>query len=408
MRHLSQKLAFKRSDDELLRRFKALNSLDELSDLLELTAQKVAYYAYKARAYAIFSIPKRRGGMRTISAPSNKLKIVQQKLNHIFRLAYQTKAVVHGFALNKSIVTNAACHSKRLFVLNVDLKDFFDAVNFGRVRGMLMARPYSVGPAAAAVIAQLCTFHGKLPQGAPTSPILTNMICGRLDSQIKKLATTYRCIYMRYADDITISTSLRSFPQALAKLERVGTKAGATVGEELLKVIRSNGFDVNPDKVRLQLFRERQEVTGLITNEFPNVLRSYIRQLRGLLHAWRTFGVDAAANHFFARHYSKGQPGDAHKLRRIARGRIEFVGQVRGKDDPIYRKLLLEFGVLNPACKIEVGDDIDTDFQTIRKALWVLESDSTQGTAFMLERHGLVTCAHVIGEHPSSTMRSYR
>lgn len=393
---MSSKLAFKQSDDELKKRFGSLSSLADIALLLEIPAKTLAYYAYKNRAYITFEIPKRRGGTRTISAPANKLKIIQQKLNHVLRLIYRTRTVVHGFALERSIVTNASSHAKSRYVLNVDLRDFFSAVNFGRLRGMLMARPYSVGATAATIIAQLCTLDGKLPQGAPTSPILTNMICGRLDNQLKKLAVAYRCNYTRYADDITFSTSLRSFPSALA--ETIGTTAKTVVGAELLQVIKANGFEVNPDKVRLQQWRQRQEVTGLVANKFPNVARSYIRQLRSIIHAWKKFGADNTAKDFFSKHYHKGNSGNADKLKRVVRGRIEFVGQVRGKDDPIFRRLLLDFGILNPEYGIEVGDDIDTDFRIIKAALWVYESDSTQGTAFMLEQYGLVTCAHVLGE----------
>jgi len=380
-----------------MRRFRALKSLKDVADLLEIPAKTLTFYGYRNRLYKTFSIPKRRGGARVISAPANKLKILQQKLNHIFRLVYKTKNVVHGFALGKDIVTNAAFHTKRRFVLNIDLKDFFHAVNFGRVRGMLIARPYSVGQAAATVLAQLCTFNGKLPQGAPTSPIITNMVCGRMDSQLKKLAFVHRCNYTRYADDITISSSRRSFPAALAEQK----SGGSTVGFELIEIITRNGFEINPDKVRLQLYNETQKVTGLVCNEFPNVPRPYIRKLRGVLHAWKKFGNDAAASRFFAKHYHKPESARAAgDLKKVIRGRIEFVGHVRGKDDPIYRKLLLQYGELNPGCRIEIGDDIDTDFRVITRALWVIETDSTQGTAFMVQGHGLVTCAHVVGENP--------
>jgi RNA-directed DNA polymerase len=410
LRKLSPKLAFKQSDDELRNRFRTLSSITDLALLLEVPASKLTYYAYKNRRYRVFEIAKRRGGTRTISAPANKIKIIQQKLNHVFRLAYRTRNVVHGFAIGRSIVSNAASHTKSRYVLNVDLKDFFNAVNFGRVRATLLSRPYSVGTKAATIIAQLCTYDGRLPQGAPTSPVLTN-VCGRLDSQLKKLAISYRCTYTRYADDITISTSQRSFPFALAK-PQAGAPSRVDAGDELLKVITSNGFEINPDKVRLQQWRERQEVTGLVCNKFANVPRSYIRQLRALMHAWRKYGAEAAAKDFFARHYRKGSSGDAKKLKRVVRGRIEFVGQVRGKDDPIFRQLLLEFGLLNPEYGIEVGDDIDSDFRAIKGALWVYESDSTQGTAFMLEGYGLVTCAHVLGrEHevynPANPLRTY-
>lgn len=360
MRNLPPKLALKRTDDQIKARFATLKTSYDVADILELPAQKVMYYAYKNRAYATFDIPKRRGGVRTISAPANNLKIIQMNLNRVLRLAYRTRAVVHGFALGKSIVTNAASHVRRRYVLNVDIRDFFGSINFGRVRGMLMAPPYSLGSGAATVIAQLCTFNGVLPQGAPTSPIITNMICGRLDSELITLALTHHCRYTRYADDITFSAATRSFPEALARFETSAANSRTVVGDELQKVIKSNGFEINVDKVRLQLPKERQEVTGLVTNRFANVPRPYVRHLRGLLHAWEKYGADRTADEFFKNHDSKRRgSGDAELLRRVARGKIEFVGRVRGADDPIYLKLLSSFAKLNPSCEIEIPDEID-------------------------------------------------
>lgn len=399
MKILSPKIALKATDAEIVARFAVLSSTSDVATLLEVTPKKLAYYAYRNRAYKTFEIKKRRGGTRVISAPANNLKIIQTKINHVLRLVYRTKGPVHGFAIGKSIVTNAASHTKRHYVLNVDLKDFFGSINFGRVRGMLMARPYNLGNGAATILAQLCTFNGVLPQGAPSSPIITNMICGRLDSELKTLAATYHCRYTRYADDITLSASLRSFPAALAHIDTQDAAPRLVVGEELIRVIRSNGFEVNAEKVRRLLPSQRQEVTGLVTNRFPNVPRAYIRQLGGLLHAWEVHGPDATADEFFKKHDPKGRVGaNADLMRKVVRGKIDFVGRVRGVDDPVYRKLLLAFSALNPQCKIRIADDIDTHFEIIRRALWVLEGPSTQGTAFMLEGCGLVTCAHVLGE----------
>lgn len=360
MRQLSQKLALKSTDDQIRARFATLSSTSDVAAILEVPTRTLTYHAYKNRPYKTFQIAKRRGGVREISAPEKNLKILQMKLNHVLRLIYKNRAPVHGFSLGKSIVTNAASHTKRRYVLNVDLRDFFPSINFGRVRGMLMARPYSLGQGAATVIAQLCTYNGVLPQGAPTSPIITNMICGRLDSELKKLATQHRCRYTRYADDITISASTRHFPEALARVDTSTGTSRIVVGDALLATIQGNGFALNTDKVRLSPQRERQEVTGLIANRFPNVPRQYIRHLRGLLHAWERYGVDAAAKEFFAKHDRKRRSGgSAELLKKVVRGKITFVGRVRGKDDPIYLKLLIAFAKLNPEYKIEIPEDVD-------------------------------------------------
>lgn len=286
-------------------------------------------------------------------------------MNYILNLIYKTRAVVHGFCLGKSIITNANLHTKRRYVFNLDLKDFFGSISFARVRGMLMAPPYNLGSGASTVIAQLCTFNGRLPQGAPTSPVITNMICGRLDSELKRLANAHHGRYTRYADDITISASTRSFPEALARVDRSGGTSRIVAGDAVTAIIQANGFEINPDKLRLLLQGERQEVTGLVANRFPNVPRSYIRQLRGLFHAWEKHGVEAAANDFFKKHDLKRRANaDVELLRRVIRGKIEFVGRVRS-DDFIYWKLLSKFAQLNPNLKISIPESADLNPQDI-------------------------------------------
>lgn len=130
--------------------------------------------------YRTFLIGKRSGGFRNINSPNESLKILQRKLNHILQLVYKPKPSVHGFTLERNIVTNSKPHTKKYFVFNIDLKEFFPTVNFGRVRGMFMAKPYLLPPKASTVLAQICCHDNQLPQGAPTSPIISNMICARL------------------------------------------------------------------------------------------------------------------------------------------------------------------------------------------------------------------------------------
>src|SRR5262249_12781804 len=150
--------------------------------------------------------------------------------------------------------------------------------------GVLKARPYEIGERAATAIAQLCCHKDRLPQGAPTSPIVSNMVCAKLDGELRRLAEAHRCTYTRYADDITVSTSKKQFPSELATPLGEGTKA--TVGSALRRVVEGNGFEVNLEKVRLQSGFHRQQVTGLVVNRRPNVRRVFISQIRAMLHAW--------------------------------------------------------------------------------------------------------------------------
>jgi RNA-directed DNA polymerase len=138
---------------------------------------------------------------------------------------------------------------------------------------MFMAAPYVLSAEAATVLAQLSCHDGRLPQGAPTSPVVSNMICARLDSTLKRLAKQYRCRYTRYADDITFSTTFTTFPSEIAST----TASGVQLGEKLVQAVVGNGFVINQNKVRLQFAGQHREVTGLTVNRFANVKRTYVR-----------------------------------------------------------------------------------------------------------------------------------
>ena len=388
------------SDDELKIKFNKLSTPRDVADLLEVKYSDLTYLIYRRKFsdnYKSFQLKKRSGGYRKILAPVSSLKIIQRKLNHILQLIYEPKPSVHGFTVGQNIVTNAKTHLRKSFVFNIDLKDFFPSINFGRVRGMFMGKPYHIPADAATVLSQICCFENQLPQGAPTSPIVSNMLCAQLDSQLQWLATTNHSIYTRYADDITFSTNLRTFPKALAKKDMVETKIEVSVGKDLERIVEKNGFQINDDKVRLQIPSKRQEVTGIKVNDKPNVNRKFIRKIRAMLHAWEKHGLESAEKEFQTRYFRKQIHPDREppKYTKALKGRINYLKMVRGEKDPIYRKFANKYLVLS-------GKDpkyFENPLDEISAALWVLECEDddkfSQGTAFMLEGYGLVTCDHV-------------
>lgn len=344
--------------DELCRKFFALQTPQDIAGLLEVDHSRLIYHLYivpDSSRYITFEIPKKSGGVRRISAPATALKIIQRKLNQVLQQVYKPKASVHSFVHGKSIVTNAQMHRRKRYVFNIDLKDFFPSINFGRVRGMFMAVPYELDPAVATILAQICCFNNQLPQGAPTSPIISNMICVKMDSQLLRLAQRHRCIYTRYADDITFSTSMPTFPFALAKAASSGQ---VEVGAELGQIISENGFEVNPHKVRLRTRHQRQEVTGLTVNEFPNVRREFIRQIRAMLHAWERFGLEAAEEEFLRKYYAKHRNPDRDppSFAWVVKGKIEFLRMVRGTNDSFYRCFSDQLRELAPELVRETED----------------------------------------------------
>jgi len=348
-------LGLNRTESEIKRRFWNLKSSRDISELLEVKHSVLVFHVFKfppAHKYTVFAIPKKGGGVREIRAPVSEIKIIQQKLNLALRVVFRPKPCVHGFRLHKSIVSNALWHTSRRYVLNVDLKDFFPSINFARVQGMFQAHPYRFGKSVATVLARICCDEFEFPQGAPSSPIISNMICARMDSQLNGLAQILKCRYSRYGDDLTFSTSREPFPHELAFKTSVGTPMGVKVGGRLESLINSNGFLINDKKIRLQKWTQRQEVTGLIVNTRRlNVDRAYRRQIRAMLHAWEKYGRDNAESAYLStyRHKYRSPFKPLPRFEHVVRGKIEFLGMIRGKGDPTYRRYLAQFNVLNVA-----------------------------------------------------------
>lgn len=197
------------TDEELRARFSRLQTDSDVAELLEIPVAHLRHILYEGRTrypYHSFMVRKRNGEEREISAPHPTVKILQRKLLYVLTLVWRPRAPVHGFRSGRSIKTNAEPHVGKALVLNLDLKDFFPLIHFGRIYGLLKAEPFSIGDAAAAVVAQLCCREGVLPQGAPTWPIISNMICFRLDRQLSELAHKYHWYYTCYADDLTLSS----------------------------------------------------------------------------------------------------------------------------------------------------------------------------------------------------------
>lgn len=207
-------IGLRREPDELRAAFGNLDSARDVADILEVPypyLMKLTSWQVDRYAYSTFTIPKRSGGTRIISVPHPSIKILQGKVNEILKLVYEPRESTHGFALGRSVATNAKRHVRKRWILNLDLLDFFPSIHFVRIQGVLMSPPYSVGHAAATVLARICSEESegvrRLPQGAPTSPIISNMICRRMDREMSELARNNNCTYSRYVDDITFSTN---------------------------------------------------------------------------------------------------------------------------------------------------------------------------------------------------------
>lgn len=385
------------SPDDYRSSFTGLRDVAGLAALLGVSEKQLAWVAYgSGRRYRHAEVKKRRGGVRIISQPADALKAIQCKLRVLLTACYRRREAVHGFVDNRSIATNAAVHAGRRWVFNADLSDFFPSINFGRVRGRLMSRPFSLPAPVATVVAQLCTFNNELPQGAPTSPVISNMVASGLDADLEHLAARYRCRYTRYADDLTFSCESAAFPGEIGFWPGPG-RGDAAPGASLESAVHASGFTINREKVRLQREDMRQVVTGLVVNEFPNVTRRYVRRTRAMLRAWQVFGHDAAEVEFLANHDTKHRPLASPRFRQVVKGRIDFIGMVRGNTDAIYEDLVVTYAGLDARYRIRARERRRrSHLPRFEDAMWVLEWEWGQGTGFELQGHGLVTCAHCL------------
>lgn len=402
----------KLSDDVLISKFNNLSNKNDIADLLQIRSKDLIFFLYRIpeeKKYVKFELKTKKNKIRTIMAPCKPIRYYQEKLKYVFDLVYEHHEASHGFIKEKSIITNAQKHIKRKFVLNLDIKDFFPSINFGRVRGMFKSKPFSFNNDVATVLAQICTFEDQLPQGAPTSPFISNVICRRLDNDLCRLAKKYKCRYTRYADDITFSTNLRRFPKELAQMIFQKDCYCLELGEEIENIFEENGFIINDKKVRLSDRTKRQEVTGLTVNEKLNVKRHFIKEIRAMLHKWETIGEEKAEIQMYQKDYYLKQINPIKnypKFRDVVEGKINYLRMVRGKNDLLFRIFFNKYQDLvgTPDKKLLLlngHEGISQNLEEIYNNLWVLECEEEikQGSAFLLEEGILVTCAHVLGSN---------
>ncbi len=384
------------------------HNLDGLALLLDTDLTRLLYILYKSDSpkYNHFKIQKRNGNSRSIHAPIPEIKKLQKKLATLLQALHVPKLSSHGFLADRSVKTNALPHTKKKFVFNIDLKDFFETVHFGRVKNLFMSRAVGAPHNVATVMAHLCCFNGRLAQGAPTSPIISNMICLKLDAQLQALAHKEKCHYTRYADDITFSftCSKNKLPKDILVYSELDA---ISAGKGLEIIIEANGFKINPDKTRVRHKSQRQLVTGLTVNDFPNVSREYIRRTSAMINALRKYGEVLAERKYVEINKINAVPLAARQLKRLERkegdffikvvkGRLNYIQMIRGRGDPIYRKLAYYFSV---AVKKENKEFLKTAEELLGEALFIVKNsldEDSQGTAFLLDGVGIVTNHHVI------------
>ena len=279
----------------------ALDNPDQLAEALWVTIPQLRGMAYHRDAatslhYVRFTIPKRDGTERPIWAPKKRLKAAQRWILHNIVERLPVHGAAQGFLVGRSILSNAAVHVNSKLLLKMDIKDFFPTVTLKRVKGVFRRAGYRDG--ISTLLALICTEAPRevvqveektyyvslgprcLPQGAPTSPALTNALCVRLDRRLAGLAAKRGWRYTRYADDMTFS---------MPNGEKIATGVKTMMGL-VRRIVQSEGFAMNDDKTRVHRTGGRQSVTGLVINGdgHPRVARKLRRQLRSAIHKLKT------------------------------------------------------------------------------------------------------------------------
>jgi retron-type reverse transcriptase len=320
----------------------ALANLAQLRALLNIKSEKqLGFFLlasdFKNGPYTTHTIPKRGGGERKICAPKKQLKWVQRQiLKHVLSKVPAHPAA-HGFVTGRSTVSNATPHVGAELVVKFDLKDFFPTIHFFRVMGLFASLGYAVGNCMfgsddesnqlAPVLARLCCYTpdprmwgtATLPQGAPTSPAVSNLVCRRLDARLTGLAEANKGTYTRYADDLTFS-----FKSA----------DGINLGRFrwwVDQVCQQEGFTLNQEKFCVIRDSQRQMVTGIVVNEAVHVPRTLRREVRAILHNCEKNGIESEAERWARERKKKKEDfaGTAKNFPQYLRGIAAYLNMVQ-------------------------------------------------------------------------------
>lgn len=292
---VSARLPAARSDAAALERrgLPVMHDAADLATLLGMDMRALRWLTYHRDVatvthYRQFQVPKARGGVRTISAPRPALRAAQQAIRQHVLARLEPTVHAQAFVRGRSTLTNARPHLRAAVLVKADIRDFFGAIDFPRVRGLFEALGYS---GMVATLLGLLTTEARrveadldgqpawvavgpraLPQGAPTSPELTNQIARRLDARLAGYARRHGWVYTRYADDLAFSS------QDGAR-ERVGRLLGV-----VRAALEGEGFQLNPDKLVVVRRGRQQRVTGVVTNDVAGLPRATLRRFRAAVH----------------------------------------------------------------------------------------------------------------------------
>ena len=334
----------------LRKAFLALRTAGELAELLAVSPAHLAAVALRPW-YHIFEVPKKNGEMRLIEDPDDRLQPIQDGLNDYLQAVYwrQRSDAAYGFLIvpagdpaPRHIETNAARHLGRPWLLNCDLDDFFHQITGARVDALFRGEPFGFDAELAELLARLTTFRGRCPMGAPTSPVLSNLVFAPVDDDLLHLARRRGWTYTRYADDMSFSSLQPLSWDDYTDVQRCAGK---------------HGYAFNPEKANLFGPDDAKTITGLvlgpkgleIPHDFIPGVADDIRQLAGAVQ------VQYRVNPRGSR--------TVQRFRRSVEGKLRFAERIMGHRHPGVRELWKDYrAAIAPPPAYEARSWLDFDY----------------------------------------------
>jgi RNA-directed DNA polymerase len=321
---MDKKTIYQHQEHKLV--FCSVNSMSDLAHLLRTEQRRLQLMAAKP-GYKSFPVPKKGGGERQIEAPNEDLKKTLSFLNHYLQSTYVLEKSVAAFGFvtgvrndedRRNVLTNANKHLGNPWMLNLDLEDFFHQVSRDKVAQIFAGPPFHFKRDIPDFLADLCTYQGRLPMGAPTSPVLSNFACREMDMNLYLACKDKNFVYTRYADDMTFSG-----PQALNEESVAG----------LSKIIEDSGFRINARKSKIFGPDDPKVVTGLLLQEKEATLSPEYLDLLGQ-------EIQSLHNIMWSQN-EQGQISTRwiEQMKQQVRGRLNFAGFVLKRNDARYNQL---------------------------------------------------------------------
>lgn len=345
-------------------------------------------------------------GLRELLIPRSDLKKVQRIISKELEKSYSPLPCVHGFVKGRSIRTNAETHIGSQVIAGIDIKDFFPSISSKRVYGLLVSKKLGLASEVAFYVSRLVATPKGLPQGAPSSPLISNMICLGMDKQLMHLSHEYHYQYTRYADDLTFSfNSSFYFYRHFCSDEKL--RLPNKLRNAITDFHGTESFKINENKSFYSFSYSRQLVTGVVCNQKTNIKREQYRRLRSTLHRLSNEDIEGAMGCYYGKSIAKLTDAERGMFEASLRGSLDYYKSLI--KDPWTSGPLMRLGSLYNKSKAEDMPVFPVALP-LDSVLYLEGEDCKhnifEGLGFYLTDYGLITAWHVIGDAISNDPKS--